>query len=584
MKLLRRAFPVACVIVLCATPQAAVKEHASSETALVKAKAGLLKSSKSDRVLHLYRVGLCAMRAGDWTLAKSTFDEAIKSFDAMYGSSPEARRARSVFHPESSKTFMGEPYERIMAYLYRSVLFLMDGEMDNARACLSSAALQDDDPEGGKFKCDWVLVNYLDALLGARLGVSDSDIPLAQARKNSLADLPPLSTPFNVLVVAEFGKAPIKYATGKYKEQLRFKPGGADVSFAAVVHAESVLLVPYVDDLAYQSMTQGGRLIDFILKGKAHFKSEASSWKDAGYSDFLNSSRAGSSETDVLAGALGLVIGTVAHVVEAASNPAADTRTWDNLPGYLGFRLLRLPPGEQTLQVQFLDQNGRVIPGDSLVTTIQAPGSNQLAVVYASEFSVNKAAPPTDFTQPRKTDSLTGQVHAYWRRFYAKSAAQLLENGKVEDAAKALASAVSWKLAQADDVENRVRADVIARESELKKEADQRRELQLERKRDGEKALAEGNTVLRIRHRGSGSLRSLSLDDQPLPTSGDVLFDRAVKPDVYGIRITNRQGQSDVHYVELKKGDNIELELVEGSRLLGTVTIIQDGKKSVFFE
>ena len=39
-----------------------------------------------------------------------------------------ARKARGYFHEESSKGFRGEPYERVMAYYYRGILYWMDGE------------------------------------------------------------------------------------------------------------------------------------------------------------------------------------------------------------------------------------------------------------------------------------------------------------------------------------------------------------------------------------------------------------------------------------------------------------------------
>ena len=69
-----------------------------------------------------------------------------------------AREARGLFNEESVKTFRGEPYERVMAYYYRGILYWMDGEPDNARAAFRSAAVQDQNPELGITQADWVLV------------------------------------------------------------------------------------------------------------------------------------------------------------------------------------------------------------------------------------------------------------------------------------------------------------------------------------------------------------------------------------------------------------------------------------------
>ena len=51
---------------------------------------------------------------------------------ALYGPDKDAKKARSLFHEESKKGFIGEPYERVMAYYYRGLLYWRDGEPDVA--------------------------------------------------------------------------------------------------------------------------------------------------------------------------------------------------------------------------------------------------------------------------------------------------------------------------------------------------------------------------------------------------------------------------------------------------------------------
>jgi hypothetical protein len=82
---------------------------------------------------------------------------------------------------------------------------------------------------------------------------------------------------------------------------------------------------------------------------------------------------------------LGLVAaGILSKVVAAATTPQADIRTWDNLPGYISFTALDLPPGPHTAVIEFTDAAGNVMP--SLTRTINfsvSPGNS--AVLFASD-------------------------------------------------------------------------------------------------------------------------------------------------------------------------------------------------------
>ena len=90
------------------------------------------------------------MRRGDDAVAKEKLDDAIARIGGIIANSADAARARSLFSPESSKVFIGEPYERVMAFYYRGLLYWRDGQPDNARACFRSAQLLDSDAESGE--------------------------------------------------------------------------------------------------------------------------------------------------------------------------------------------------------------------------------------------------------------------------------------------------------------------------------------------------------------------------------------------------------------------------------------------------
>ena len=56
-----------------------------------------------------------------------------------------------------------------MAYYYRAILYWMDGEPDNARACFRTGQLLDSDAENKTYVGDYALLDYLDGLASVKL-------------------------------------------------------------------------------------------------------------------------------------------------------------------------------------------------------------------------------------------------------------------------------------------------------------------------------------------------------------------------------------------------------------------------------
>src|SRR5713101_573024 len=169
-----------------------------------------------DKVLWQYRTAVVAMRRGQFAEAKQLLDDAIARISNVLGKDPSARKARSYFSPEAKKTFIGEPYERVMAYYYRGILYWRDGEPDNARACFRSAALEDSDTVDNKYSSDYVLLDYLDGLATAKLGGDGADALKRAEAEAKLSHPPAIEPKANVLVFVEFGQGPLKYAVGEY--------------------------------------------------------------------------------------------------------------------------------------------------------------------------------------------------------------------------------------------------------------------------------------------------------------------------------------------------------------------------------
>lgn len=350
---------------------------------------------EKDRVLFDYRQGSAALRQGRDDDAKSKLDDAIARIGGIITNSEDAKKARSLFSAESSKVFIGEPYERVMAYYYRGILYWRDGQPDNARACFRTGELIDSDAVEGKYKADYVLLDYLDALATAKLGGDGSDaLKRAETHVTNGFALPPLDPANNVLVFAEFGHGPRKFAAGEYGEELKFATRDSRAHAARLVLDGGAITasLPALDDLNFQATTRGGRVMDHILGNKAVFKATTDTAGDlalvgavVAHNEAQMREWQGQDGRGADITALGLgVIGLISKVASAATKPKADTRQWDNLPQRLSFDCLKLPPGQHQGTLEFLDRDGQVIVTETRPVTIDVAPDRD-TVVFLSE-------------------------------------------------------------------------------------------------------------------------------------------------------------------------------------------------------
>jgi hypothetical protein len=341
-----------------------------------------------DRVLWEYRLAAAAMRQGKFDLAKQNLDDALLTLGGIYGKDADAKKARSYFHAEAKKTFIGEPYERSMAYIYRGILYWMDGEPDNARACFRSAEFEDSDTEQKQYAGDWVLPDYLDGFITTQLGGDGSDaFKRAQANARALK-LPPYNPKANAIFFVEFGPGPTKYSTGQYHEQLRLHANPSPVTTAELKVGSLQIPIAPADDLGFQAATRGGRVMDHVLGRKAVFKSTTDTVGNVALIGGLTTAAASDNRTAQAVG-LGIAFaGLVSKAVSAATVPAADTRTWENLPRYLSFVSVPLPPGQHVSTIQFRDASGRVVANLTKTITVNITTTDRDKVVFVSDTSL----------------------------------------------------------------------------------------------------------------------------------------------------------------------------------------------------
>jgi len=303
--------------------------------------AQLRETGNNNAVSLCYAIALHALSADRIEEAIRVLDAAFARLEASSAGDESAEKARGKFHAEEEKSFRGEPYEQVMIYLLRGLLYMREGDFENARAVFRSGALRDrsalDAKEEEQYQDDLAEMDYLEALCDLKLGDAKAEDAFKFAHDHARAEdaiLEPAGD-FNSVVIFLSGVGPSKYRTGKYNQFLRFSPGsGASGPLRVLVNDNPCSEVSGpVDSMTFQATTRGGREIDAVLKGKAQFKSGASFAGDialaasAGALAAASSAAPGqdSSGAAAASAALGLV-GLVAKGISAAANPEADIR------------------------------------------------------------------------------------------------------------------------------------------------------------------------------------------------------------------------------------------------------------------
>lgn len=322
-----------------------------------------------NQVLYLMRAGLASMDARDFTNAAAAFDEALTKIEMVYASNPAADKARSKFVKEAYKDYKGEGYERSMAYYYRGVLYLHEGDYDNARASFMSAQLQDQWAEDQQYASDFALMDLLSGWASQCAGDPGLAAEFYAKARSAKPDIAIPKPDDKVLLLAEYGRSPEKWAEGKYQEVLRYRRGEAGAGGVVFRLADDALIARPGESLYRQAATRGGREVDAILAGKASFKQGAEGMAQGASQGALtalqmsNSYSAGGNyqAANTMAYA-GLAMGAFSLLSSAAANaakPQADIRYWDNLPESLVY--VTTPTTGAFGQVDYLSPAGSVM-------------------------------------------------------------------------------------------------------------------------------------------------------------------------------------------------------------------------------
>lgn len=350
----------------------------------------LAAGGNNEAVIHCYSIALNAINQGRIDEARRVLDAAIARIQASSAGDEDAKRARSKFHGESEKDFRGEPFEQAMVFFLAALVYMEQGDYENARAHCRSGALCDrsseDAPPEEQYNDDLAEMSYLEALCNAKLNDPRVEDNLRFARESSRdpsSVLPPPAD-FNTIIVFFSGMGAYKYRTGQYNQFLRFSPGnGAGGPLRVTVDGTVVAEVGGpMDSMTFQARTRGDRVVDAILKGKAQFKTGADIVGDIALGAGASAMSQSSYNND--SGAAGTVLaiaGLAAKVVAKAANPEADSRALSPVPDDIYVFALNLAPGAHSLRFECPDTGTGY---SSNVTISDAPCN--VALVWSKSF------------------------------------------------------------------------------------------------------------------------------------------------------------------------------------------------------
>lgn len=280
----------------------------------------LYEGGENNAVLNYQKLGLAAIEAGEWSVAESAFDAALTRIETIFSEDAAAAGARSNWENETFKDYKGEPYERAMAYYYRGLLYLREGDFENASASFRAGEYQDTMSSEAQHRSDFGVLSYL-AGWAARCN-GDESVAADQFDAARDAGFTVPATGDRTLVLAESGRAPIKQRFGIRQQFLTYSvPFSTDDTLVPEVRlADDAIELDTSTSIFLQAATRGQRGMDAILAGKVrHGKSIDLTVQLAGFIPLL--------------GPLA-VLATNSHVYKKIGElgTRADVRAWDSLP------------------------------------------------------------------------------------------------------------------------------------------------------------------------------------------------------------------------------------------------------------
>ncbi|HET8748993.1 MAG TPA: hypothetical protein VFM98_25595 [Ramlibacter sp.] len=337
---------------------------------LAAEEAALAKADPKDRTLHAMRAGVSALREDARDVAARHLDAALEAIESVFSNREGAAKARSLWYEEGSKDFKGEPYERAMAFYYRGLVYLTEGDYENARASFRSGLMQSSFAQEERYRSGFATLMFLDGWASQLLQdpqARDAYDEAAQYRK----DWKRPETDHDTLVIAELAGSPRKVGDGVGHHEIVYRKARRTPEAVAEVRIGdgAPLRLYRMEDLFWQATHRGERAIDRIIDGKVQFQAGTAAAGDA----LGRIASEGSVVSAAVGGGGGAALGGLAAVGAIASlvalnvKPAADVRYWNNLPETLHVATLHTGGSEPEVAVRLFDEAGQPVSSPALV-------------------------------------------------------------------------------------------------------------------------------------------------------------------------------------------------------------------------
>lgn len=122
----------------------------------------LILRNTASSALYMRELAALYLARQDYARARHLLIDSIVYADSMTDAKVE-EQAISKFGKEAVRLYIGDPYETATAYLLLALLFLNEGDADNALAACKSGLLADSDASENLFQSDFTLLYLLEA-------------------------------------------------------------------------------------------------------------------------------------------------------------------------------------------------------------------------------------------------------------------------------------------------------------------------------------------------------------------------------------------------------------------------------------
>lgn len=328
-----------------------------------------------NKVLMYSDLGIVALQANDLDQAKRLLEDARLIIGDLTSTARQTANATSAGSSESDKVFKGEAHERALLYLNNGLIFLAEGDLDNAQACFKSGALEDAVARDDTHRGDWLSLDLLLLECARRQGrTTDCKELVSYIRSKYQAEELPagwddVMDP-RMLCIVMVGPSPEKIAGKSKGDELQYRKVDSRVAVvrATIGQATTCEVRQPVDDCYVQATTRGRRKMDDVLAGKAGARTGV---------EAVGSGLAFAAPLVPVVGPLLSLTKEVSWSISDRIDSSADRRQMRMVPGRI-FMIFGRPatPGQSVL-VQALDASNRVI-GEGEVQVQEPVGDGAL--------------------------------------------------------------------------------------------------------------------------------------------------------------------------------------------------------------